>query len=261
MLLLFHGPSPAWPAVTSQALSAFATSGAAAFVEFIEALTVVLAVGAARGWRSALGGAAAALAFLAVLAAVFGPALGSLPLGPAKLVIGLLLVLFGLRWLRKATRRAAGIIPLRDEAAAFFQQRDRVGRIAAAVAPWDGPGLAASFQATAVEGLEVIFIVVAIGAGGADLPGPPVLGAVAALVLVVVIGALLHRPITRMPENTLKRLVGAMLAGLGTFWVGEGAGLAWPGDDLSMVPLGAAYLLLSVAAAAALRRRGAVQPS
>jgi len=260
MLSAAHAFFPTLPSMTSQALSAFATSGAAALVEFIEALTVVLAVGAARGWRSALGGAAAALAFLAVLAAVFGPALGRLPLGPAKLAVGLLLVLFGLRWLRKATRRAAGVIPLRDEAAAFRRHRDRAGRIAAPKAAWDGPGAAACFQATAVEGLEVIFIVVAIGAGGADLLGPAVLGAAAALVLVVAIGVLLHRPITRVPENTLKRLVGASLAGLGTFWVGEGAGLAWPGDDLSIVPLGAAYLLLSAMAAALLRRRGAAQP-
>lgn len=241
--------------MTSQAFSAFVTSGAAALVEFIEALTVVLAVGAARGWRSALGGAAGALALLIALVALFGPALGSLPLGPAKFAVGLLLVLFGLRWLRKATRRAAGIIPLRDEAAAFRRHRDRVGRIAAPVASWDGPGAAAAFQATAVEGLEVIFIVVAIGAGGVDLLGPAVLGAAAALILVAAIGVLLHRPITRVPENTLKRLVAATLAALGTFWVGEGAGLAWPGGDLAVLPLGIAYLLLSILAAASLRRR------
>jgi len=247
--------------VTSQALSAFMTSGVAAVVEFIEVLTVVLAVGATRGWRSAFTGAAGALAVLAALIALGGPALGSLPLGPAKLAVGILLVLFGMRWLRKATRRAAGLIPLRDEGAAFRRHRDRVGGLAAPVALWDGPGIAASFQATAIEGLEVIFIVVAIGAGGADLLEPAAMGAGAALALVVVLGLLLHRPITRVPENTLKLLVGAALSGLGTFWVGEGAGLDWPGDNLAIVPLSAAYLLLSMLVAAWLRRAGAVQPS
>lgn len=227
-------------------------------MELIEALTVVLAVGATRGWRSASVGAVGAVVLLIALVALFGPALGSLPLGPAKLVVGLLLVLFGLRWLRKATRRAAGIMPLRDEAAAFRRHRDRVGRISGAVARWDVPGIAASFQATAIEGLEVIFIVVAVGAGKPDLLQPSVLGAGAALALVALLGLVLHRPITRVPENTLKRLVGAALSGLGTFWVGEGAGLGWPGDEASILPLSVAYLILSVMIAASLRRRDPV---
>jgi len=182
-------------AMTSQAVSAFLTSGAAALVEFIEALTVVLAVGAGRGWQSAFAGAGAALALLTALVLVFGPALGTLPLGLAKLVIGTLIVLFGMRWLRKATRRAAGLIPLRNEEVAFRRQQDRIGHIAAPVTQWDGAGIAAAFQATAIEGLEVIFIVVAIGAGGADLLRPAVTGALAAFAVVAVVGALLHRPI------------------------------------------------------------------
>ena len=244
--------------MTSQALSAFFTAGAAALVEFIEALTVVLAVGAGRGWRSALAGAAAALLLLLVLVLVFGPALASLPLGPAKLIIGLLLLMFGLRWLRKATRRAAGVLPLRDEEAAFLRHSTRIGRSGGFGTRWDGAGFAAAFQATAIEGLEVVFIVVAVGSRGAGddagLFQAAITGALAALVLVAVAGAMLHRPITRVPENTLKRLVGAALAGLGTFWVGEGAGLGWPGEDAAILGLTAAFYLISMVTAGLLRR-------
>ena len=247
------------PAMSSHALSVMMTSGAASLVEFIEALTMVLAVGATRGWRSAGAGVVGALILLAVLVATFGPALRHLPLAPAQLVLETLLVLFGTRWLRKATRRAGGIIPMRNEDAAFRRHRDRMGGIALPVAQWDGAGLAAAFHATAIEGLEVVFIVVAIGAGGSNLLQPAMIGAAAALVLVAGLGMLLHRPITRVPENTLKRLVGAMLAGFGTFWVGEGAGLAWPGGDFSIVLLGLAYLLVSVVSAARLRRSSPVR--
>ena len=240
--------------MTSQAASALITAGMASLVEFIEACTVVLAVGATRGWRPAFAGVAAGLLFLAVLVAVFGPALRLLPLAPAQLLLGTLLVLFGTRWLRKATRRAAGIIPLRDEAVAFRRQRDRIATLVRPAARWDGAALAMSFQATAIEGVEVVFIVVAVGAGGRGLLGPAMLGAALALALVAVLAALLHRPITRVPENTLKRLVGAMLSGFGTFWVGEGAGLVWPGGDAWIVPLALGYLLASLAVAASLRR-------
>lgn len=242
--------------MTSQALSAFLTASAASLVEFIEALTVVLAVGAARGWRSAFTGALAALLTLLLVGLLFGPALGAIPLETAKLVIGTLVLLFGLRWLRKATKRAAGIIPLRDEDAAFRRHSARVGHAETSEPRWDRVGLLAAFQATAIEGLEVIFIVVAIGSGGTGLLGSAAWGAAAALVAVVALGAVLHRPITRVPENTLKRVVGATLAGLGTFWVGDGAGLQWPGDDFSILLLGLAYLILSVAVATWLRRTG-----
>lgn len=247
--------------MTSQTLSAFLTSGLTSLVEFIEALTVVLAIGATRGWRTALGGAGAALMLLIVLAAVFGPAVGALPLGPGKFVVGILLVLFGTRWLRKATRRAAGIIPLRDENAAFRRAIDRVDRIGQPVARWDWPGLTGAFQVTAIEGLEVIFVIVAVGAGGPALIGPAIAGAAAALIVVVAAGALLHRPITRVPENTLKRVVGATLAGLGTFWAGEGGGLQWPGEDAAILVLGLGFYLLSLGAAVALRGRAQAVPS
>lgn len=232
--------------MTSQALSAFFTTGAAALVEFIEALTVVLAVGAGRGWRSALAGAGLALLLLLVLVFVFGPALASLPLGPAKVIIGALLLMFGLRWLRKATRRAAGVLPLRNEETAFLRHSVRIGRSGGAATRWDGAGFAAAFQATVIEGLEVVFIVVAVGGGDAELFRSAITGALVALALVAVIGALLHRPITRVPENTLKRLIGAALAGLGTFWVGQGAGLGWPGDDAAILGLTVSFYLVSM---------------
>lgn len=245
--------------MTAEAASAAATAGAASLVEFIEALTVVLAVGATRGWRSAAVGVVSALALLAALVVFLGPSLHHLPIAPAQFVFGTLLVLFGTRWLRKATRRAAGIIPLRDETAAFARHRARVGGIALPIRRWDVPGIAAAFQATAIEGLEVVFIVVAIGAGGAGLLGPAILGAGAALALVAALGLLLYGPITRVPENTLKRLVGATLSGLGTFWVGEGASLRWPGGEVWIALLGAGFLLLSIAMEA--RLRGAVRAS
>jgi uncharacterized membrane protein len=247
--------------MNSHDLSAVFASGAASLVEFIEALTVVLAAAAARGGRSAIAGALAAVVLLATLVAVFGPTLMHLPLAPAQLILGTLLVLFGTRWLRKATLRAAGIIPLRDEMSAFRRHSDRIGNIDMPVARWDIPGFAASFQATAIEGFEVVFIVVAIGTGGPGLLLPAIYGAVLALVLVSVAGLLLHRPITRIPENTLKRIVGAMLSGLGTFWIGEAAGLGWPGGDLSVPALGVAYLIVSVATATRLRHVGSVAAS
>lgn len=240
--------------MTAHAWAAALTAGAASLVEFIEALTMVLAVATTRGWRSALAGAAAALLLLALLLAAIGPALLRLPLAPAQLVLGTLLVLFGTRWLRKATRRGAGLLALRDEDAAFRRHGQRLGALARSGSRWDAPGVAAAFQATSLEGLEVVFIVAAVGAGGSGLLPSAAAGAAVAFLLVCAAGALLHRPITRIPENTLKWLVGAMLSGFGTFWIGEAAGLSWPGDDLAILPLGLGYLAASMAAAAWLRR-------
>ncbi len=199
---------------------------------------MVMAVGTTRGWRTALAGATFGLIVLATLLAAAGPALLELPLALARLSLGTLLVLFGTRWLRKATRRGAGLMPRRDEGAAFRRYRQRLGTLSRLPTRLDAPGLAAAFQATAIEGLEVVFIVAAVGAGGSGLLMPACAGAAVAFGLVCTAGAVLHRPITRIPENALKWLVGAMLSGFGTFWVGEGAGLSWPGGDLSILPLG-----------------------
>jgi uncharacterized membrane protein len=219
----------------------------ASLVECVEALTVVLAVGSVRGWRSALAGAGAALAVLAAVVAVLGPELKLIPLRAIQFVVGTMILLFGLRWLRKAILRAAGRIPLHDEAAAFAKNTaamrsgvvDQHGAL-------DRVALAAAFNITMLEGTEVVFIVIALGVGGTGLLVPASLGAVAALLFVAGLGFALHRPLARVPENTLKFVVGVLLSGFGTFWVGEGAGFAWPGEDLAIPALVVAYLAIAV---------------
>ena len=228
-------------------VSALLTAAGASLVEFVEALTVVMAAGAACGWRAAGAGGLGGLAVLAAVVGMSGPVLPSLPLAPLRVVAGALLVAFGARWLRKATRRAAGVVPLRDERAAFVRHRSRI-----AVA---GGGAAASFGAVVVEGLEVVFVVVAVGAGGPGLMRPAAVGAVAALAVVAGLGAVLRGPIRRVPDNAIKRVVGGVLCGVGLFWVGEGAGVRWPGGAACAVVLAAGCLALSFGAAAVERRR------
>jgi len=234
--------------------AAVAAAFLASLVECVEALTVVLAVGSVRGWRSALTGAAAALGVLVIIVAALGPALSRIPLGLIQLVVGTMILLFGLRWLRKAILRAAGLIPLHDEAAAF--QKNAVAMRAAGSAAgrvgrsFDTLAFATAFNITMLEGTEVVFIVIALGAGGAGLLLPASLGAAAALVVVAALGVALHRPLARVPENTLKFIVGVLLSAFGTFWVSEGAGLRWPGPaevnpELAVPVLMAAYLALA----------------
>ncbi len=223
----------------------------ASLVECVEALTVVLAVGTVRGWRPALAGAGLGLGLLLALVAALGPALTRIPLGAVQLVVGVLL-LFGLRWLRKAILRAAGVIALHDEVAAFAAETTALRAAAARRAGWDLVGLGTAFKIVLLEGLEVIFIVIAIGAAGGLLV-PASLGAAAALLVVVALGAALHRPLAQIPENALKFAVGALLAAFGTFWTGEGLGLAWPGDDLALLGLVAGFALVAAGAVAACR--------
>jgi uncharacterized membrane protein len=227
----------AWPAVLASFL--------ASLVEFVEALTIVLAVGATRGWRSALIGAFAGAAILAVLVLAFGPALQRIPLHVLQIVIGVLLLLFGLRWLRKAILRAAGIIGLHDEEAIYAKQTKKLGQ-EGAIAPerLDGIAVATTLKAVLLEGLEVVFIVIATGAVG-HLLVPAALGATAAGVLVIALGLAIHKPLTKVPENTLKYAVGLLLSSFGVFWLGEGLGIAWPGEDLSLVGLLAGFLVVS----------------
>ena len=233
-------------------LPSLLTAFLASAVEFVEALTVVLAVGATRGWRGALAGAGLALAALAALVLVFGPGLARVPLADLQLVVGVLLLLFGLRWLRKAVLRAAGRIPLRDEAAAFAKTTASLRSAGGASAGWDRVGLATAFQIVMLEGVEVVFIVVAIGAAGGLLV-PASVGAALALLVVVVVGAALRRPLSRVPENTLKFAVGCLLSGFGTFWTGEAIGVAWPGADWSILALVAGFLVVALALVAARR--------
>jgi Ca2+/H+ antiporter, TMEM165/GDT1 family len=241
-----------WAHAGPSVLAAFLAS----LVEFVEALTVVLAVGTVRGWRSALAGTALALLTLAVLVIALGPALARIPLATVRLVVGTLLLLFGLRWLRKAILRAAGIIPLHDETAAYAAETDLLSHGARRLlAGWDTVAVAAAFKIVMLEGIEVVFIVIAIGAVSGLLV-PAGLGAGAALLVVVALGIVLHRPLARIPENTLKFLVGVLLSAFGAFWVGEGAGLAWPGADWSVLGLIAAFLALALLMVGLCRDRG-----
>ena len=184
-------------------------------------------------------GAGGALVLLAVLVVVLGPSLSLIPLAWLQIAIGILLLLFGMRWLRKAVLRSAGLVPLHDETAAFTSEAGKL-RGFAIVARWDVIGIATSFKAVMLEGIEVVFIVIALGAVGNALV-PASLGAVAAAVLVVLIGLMLHRPLAQVPENTLKFVVGIMLSAFGAYWLGEGYGLAWPGSDFAILGLMAGF--------------------
>jgi uncharacterized membrane protein len=233
-----------WTHAGPSILAAFLAS----LVEFVEALTVVLAVGVTRGWRSALGGAGLALAVLLALIAVLGTALTRIPLGLLQLGVGALLLLFGMRWLRKAVLRSAGVIPLHDEVALFAKETGNLRKLGGSSGGWDRSGLSTAFQITMLEGVEVVFIVIAIGAGGTGLLLPASLGALAALAVVAALGAVVHRPLANVPENALKFTVGVLLSAFGTFWVGEGLGIEWPGADLAILGLIAGFLATALLA-------------
>ena len=234
------------------------TATVAAFLsslgEFVEALTIVIAVGATRGWRSSLSGTVAAAAALAALTLALGPTVQRIDLAGVQLVIGVLLLLFGMRWARKAILRSAGVLELHDEAEAFAKEQEILRSSAPRGRTLDRAGLTAAFQGVFLEGLEVVFIVVAIG--GADHNfAAAALGAVAAAAVVIAAGLIVHRPLTRVPENTLKYLVAVMLSSFGTFWVGEGLGIEWPDRDWALLGLIVAYFIVfSVAVRVAVRR-------
>jgi uncharacterized membrane protein len=226
----------------------------ASLVECVEALTVVLAVGSVRGWRAALSGSAVAIAVLLAVIVALGRALIHIPLHAVQFAVGALILLFGLRWLRKAILRVAGLIALHDEQAAFSRNTQAMQSVGGARG-WDKVAFAACFQITMLEGTEVIFIVIAVGAAGTDLLLPAGLGALAALMVVSALGFALHRPLARVPENTLKFIVGILLSALGTFWVGEGMGLRWPGADWAIAGLFAAFLEIALLAVPLCRRQ------
>ena len=232
-------------------LSAFLASA----VEMVEAMTIVLALGLARGWRSTLTGAAAATGALAVVVAALGPALTLVPIDSLRLVVGVLLLIFGLQWLRKAILRAGGIIPLHDEDEIFAREaaeartasgEERLGL--------DWYAFTVSFKSVFLEGLEVAFIVVTFGSAQGSIPLAAI-GAVVAIILVGVAGAAARRPLSRVPENTLKYTVGAMLTTFGIFWAAEGAGAHWPGEDAALPFILAFILAVSFALVTLLRRR------
>ncbi|MBV8590546.1 MAG: TMEM165/GDT1 family protein [Acetobacteraceae bacterium] len=207
----------------------------ASLVEVVEAFTIVLAVATLRGWRPAILGTTAGLAVLAGVVLLLGPLLDRVPIGALQLVIGVLLLLFGMGWVRKASLRAAGVVSLRDEDAVFRAEtaalKERV-RHRQRSRDW-AAGITA-LKAVLLEGLEVVFIVIAVGAGRGLLV-PASLGALAACGLVLAAGVVVHRPLSRVPENLLKFGVGVMLSAFGVFWTGEGLGIDWPGQDLALL--------------------------
>jgi uncharacterized membrane protein len=218
----------------------------ASLVEMVEAFTIILAVGTVQGWRPAVAGGALGLVSLALIVAAFGPVLQHVPIHALQLTVGVLLLLFGMRWLRKAILRRAGLLSLRDERAAFARQAAHLAdETSRGNTSLDWLAGVATFKAVLLEGLEVVFIVIAVGAPR-GLLWPASLGALAAGALVLAIGLVLKRPLARVPENTLKFVVGVMLSAFGVFWTGEGLGVAWPGDDLALLAFAGMFLLAAL---------------
>jgi uncharacterized membrane protein len=222
-------------------------------VEAVEALTIVLAVGSTRSWASALYGVAAATVSLAVIVAAAGPGLTSLPIGVLRVVVGGLLLIFGLQWLRKAILRAAGVKAKHDEAQIFQRERTAAAAGGGAGPGFDGYSFAISFKGVLLEGLEVAFIVLTFGSGQHRV-GAAALAAGAAVLLVAGAGVLVRAPLARAPENAMKFAVGVMLSTYGMFWSVEGAGAHWPGGDAALLAILPLTLLASLALARLLGR-------
>jgi uncharacterized membrane protein len=230
---------------------------AASAVEAVEALTIVLAVGVVRGWRSTLIGVAAASVVLAAIVAVLGPALAHIPIDTLRLVVGALLLAFGLQWLRKAILRASGYKALHDEGAAYAREQEEAREAGSAPASrMDWYSFTVAFKGVLLEGLEVAFIVVTFGSTQGHL-GLAAGAAAAAAVIVIVVGVFVRGPLERVPENSLKFVVGVLLTSFGIFWGGEGAGVDWPGSDAAVLGVIAFMALVSLVFTRELRRRRA----
>ena len=226
----------------------------ASAVEFVEATTIVLAVGITRGWRAPLVGTALAALTLAVIVATLGVALVTVV--PEHLLLGLvgtLLLLFGLRWLRKAVLRFAGIVALHDEDEIYRKEVAELRAQGLKKTEWDWVGTIVAYKAVLLEGIEVAFIVIAFGAKGVAAMNAAIVGAIAAGVIVTALASALRHPLTAVPENWMKFGVGAMLSAFGVFWFGEGIGAEWPGDAASIPVILAAFLAASWLAARMLR--------
>ena len=222
-------------------------------VEAVEALTIVLAVGATRSWSSAMAGTGAALAVLAALIALLGPALTALPIDALRVAVGGLLLIFGLQWLRKAILRAAGLKATHDERAAYQNESAAALAAGARHQGFDGYSFAISFKGVLLEGLEVAFIVLTFGANQHRV-GLAAAAAGLAVTLVVLIGVTVRAPLAMVPENTMKFAVGVMLSSFGMFWGVEGAGASWPGGEVALLAIVPGILLLAVAMARHLKR-------
>jgi uncharacterized membrane protein len=238
------------------ALPLILTVFVACAVEAVEALTIVLAAGLTREWRSTLRGMAAALVALAAIVAVLGPTITLLPLTALRLVVGALLAIFGLQWLRKAILRASGYKALHDEASAYL--REVAAAKAAPVSARRGIGdwyaFTLAFKGVLLEGLEVVFIVITFGSNQRDM-GAAVVGAAIAVAVVALTGIAVRAPLARVPENAMKFAVGIMLTSFGTFWGAEGAGVSWPGHDAALLVLAPVVALVSLGYTVLLRRR------
>jgi uncharacterized membrane protein len=238
--------------VNAHTLTLGLTAFLACAVEAIEALTVVVAVGVTRGWARALIAALCAVLVLAAVVALAGPRLPALAeLRPVRLVVGLIALYLGSRWLRKAVLRAAGRKALRDEHAAFERGRAKVA------AGDDAAAFATAFSGVLTEGIEVVAIVLALGSGTPQTLAAATGGALLAVLVIAALGIAVRGPLERVPENTLKYLVGVMLSAFGIFWTGEGIGIAWPADDVALFYLAGLVLVGALAATGALRARPA----
>ena len=240
----------------------FTASFLASAVEMVETVTIILAVGITRGWRSAFIGGAVALVVLGVIVAALGPSLVQyVPLDVLRVVVGALLLIFGLQWLRKAIMRASGLKELHDEERLFGEHLSEL-RAETAVdtrAVIDWTGFVVSFKGVLLEGLEVVFIVLTFGAysGRFDLA---IAGALAAAIVITGVAVVVHQPLSRVPENAIKFGVGTILMAFGTFWGGEGVGVEWQLADLTIVVLIALYAAVAAVLVAMLRSRAAAQP-
>jgi uncharacterized membrane protein len=220
------------------ALPLILTVFVACAVEAVEALTIVLATGITREWKSTFQGMAVALVVLAIITAAIGPAISYLPLTGLRLVVGALLAIFGLQWLRKAVLRATGYKALHDEASAYLREvtaaKEAAKESKRGVNDWYSFTLA--FKGVLLEGLEVVFIVITFGDNQKNI-GAAVIGAAAAIIVITITGIAVKGPLTKVPENWMKFAVGVMLTSFGTFWGAEGAGVAWPGNDAALLVL------------------------
>jgi uncharacterized membrane protein len=232
----------------------------ASLVEMVEALTIVVAAGVSRGWRSALLGAAAAALVLGVLVAAVGvPLIRYVPIDALRVIVGALLLVLGLGWLRKAILRASGHKAIHDEDKIYADTvAELEGDGAATPRRFDGAGFAVAFKGVFLEGTEVVLIVISLGAAQHRL-GLAALAATAAFVLVAIVGLFVARQLSEVPENTIKAVVGVMLCSFGLFWTGEGAGVMWPGEDL-FIPVLVAYFAVVYFAFTAVMRARLPQP-
>ena len=225
-------------------------------VEAVEALTIVLAVGTTRSWSSAMSGVAAATLALAAIVVALGPALTSLPIDVLRVVVGCLLLIFGLQWLRKAVLRSAGLKAMHDELAVYSEEREAARAAGARHPGFDGYSFTASFKGVLLEGVEVVIIVLTLGANQHRL-GLASAAAGVAVLAVVLGGAAVRAPLARVPENTMKLAVGVMLSSFGIFWTAEGVGVHWPGGDAALLAIIPTVLVLALGVVMVLRGKAA----